>query len=338
MMKRCSLLCACLLIALSISAQQTPAPKEYGVAFYNIENLFDTIHDAGKNDAEFLPNGSYEWNTRKYVAKLKNMARVIHELARDRVAAGAAVVGLAEVENDRVLDDLVNQPALKDFRYIHYEGPDRRGIDCALLYNPELFTPHRSKLVLSTPFQGDTVHLTRGFLIVEGELGGEDICFIVNHWPSRGAASPVRVHAAEQVKALKDSLMRVHKKLNLVIMGDLNDDPMDESLQVLGAKKYVHEVKKHDLFNPWWTTLQDDGVGTLEYRGKWNLFDQILLSRPLLKAKKGLCYDGHEVFRREYLIQQSGRYKGTPLRTHGGRTWLNGYSDHLPTIIYLKKK
>lgn len=154
-----------------------------------------------------------------------------------------------------------------------------------------------SKLVLSTPFEGDTVHLTHGFLIVDGRMAGECVCFIVNHWPSCGVKSSVRVHAARQVKALTDSLLREDKKLKLFAMGDMNDDPMDESMQALGARKYVSGMK----------------------------------------AKKGLRYDHSEVFIRDYLIQQDGKYKGSPLRTYGGRVWLNGYSDHLPTIVYLKK-
>ena len=129
--------------------------------------------------------------------------------------------------------------------------------------------------MLSTPFEGDTVHLTRGFLIVDGQLAGERVCVIVNHWPSRGAKSPVRVHAARQVKALKDSLMRSDKKLKLIVMGDMNDDPMDESMEVLGARKYPKQVKKGEFYNPWWVTLEDKGVGTLLYRGKWNCLTRL---------------------------------------------------------------
>ncbi|MDR0896138.1 MAG: endonuclease/exonuclease/phosphatase family protein [Prevotellaceae bacterium] len=326
-----------LLVALTGGAQNADGRRLYSVAFYNLENLFDTLHDAGKDDHEFLPQGTYQWTASKYEAKLKNMARVLSELSRDHVPQGAAVIGVAEVENARALTDLVAQPAIARYRFVHYEGPDKRGIDCALLYDPAQFTVTHSKLVLSTPYEGDTAHLTRGFLIVDGVLAGERLCVIVNHWPSRGAEAPVRIHAARQVKAIKDSLMRTDKKLKLVVMGDLNDDPMDESLKVLGARKYPSQVKKGDLYDPWWETLEDKGVGTLLYRGKWNLFDQILISPPLLKAKKGLRYDHNEVFLRPYLIQQDGRYKGSPLRTHGGREWLNGYSDHLPTIIYLSK-
>lgn len=309
----------------------------YSVAFYNLENLFDTIHDDGKNDQDFLPDGSYKWDTRKYEAKLANMAKVLSSLSRDKVEQGPAFIGVAEVENNRVLTDLLKQPSLSQYEFIHYEGPDRRGIDCALLYDPNQFEVKASKLVLSEPYQGDTVHLTRGFLIVDGRLAGERVCVIVNHWPSRGAESPVRVHAARQVRALADSLQRTDRKLKLVVMGDMNDDPMDESMRTLGGHKYKKEVSRGDFYNPWWETLEDKGVGTLLYRGKWNLFDQIVLSKPLLKKRRGLRYDHCEVFLRDYLIQQDGKYKGSPLRTHGGRTWLNGYSDHLPTIIYLRK-
>lgn len=338
-MKRLIITCHFLLLFVLGGQAQNSKPELYSVAFYNLENLFDTIHDSDKNDFEYLPTDAKKWNTEKYMAKLRNMSKVLSELSRDKVPDGPVVIGVSEVENRRVLDDLLKQPALAPtgYKVIHYEGPDKRGIDCALLYNPKQFVPLSHKLVLSEPFEGDTVHLTRGFLIVNGTLAGDNVCFIVNHWPSRGATDPVRVHAARQVKVLADSLRRTNRKLKLIIMGDLNDDPMDRSLATLGAKKYQQEVKKGDFYNPWWETLEDKGVGTLLYRGKWNLFDQIVLSSTLLNAKKGLTYDHNEVFMREYLFQQDGNYKGSPLRTFGGKVWLNGYSDHLPTIIYLKR-
>ncbi len=309
----------------------------YSVAFYNLENLFDTIHDDGKNDYDFLPGGSYKWNSEKYAAKLQNMAKVLSSLSRDVLGEGPAFVGVAEAENSRVLADLLSQPSLSHYRVVHYEGPDRRGIDCALIYDPQQFEVKTSKLVLSEPYRGDTTHLTRGFLIVEGRLAGERVCVVVNHWPSRAAQSPLRVHAAHQVRALADSLRHEYRRLKLIVMGDMNDDPMDESMQTLGARKHEKEVKEDEFYNPWWETLEDKGEGTLYYRGKWNLFDQIVLSKPLLAKRRGLRYDHSEVFRPDYLIQHDGKYKGAPLRTHGGRTWLNGYSDHLPTIVYLRK-
>ena len=327
----------CLCTAVAAMAQRDSKQRLYSVAFYNLENLFDTIHDAGKNDYDFLPDGRYEWGTKKYKAKLKNLAQVLSSVSRERVPQGPAFIGVAEVENTRVLDDLLKQPSIANYKYVHYEGPDKRGIDCALLYDPKQFEVKASDLVLSQPFQGDTLHPTRGFLIVDGHMAGERVCVIVNHWPSRGAKSPVRVHAARQVKALADSLRREDRKLKLIIMGDMNDDPMDESLRTLGARKWRKEVAKDEFYNPWWEVLEDEKKGTLLYRGKWNLFDQIVLSKPLLKKRRGLRYAGHEIFSRDYLFQKDSKYEGYPLRTHGGRNWLNGYSDHLPTIIYIKK-
>lgn len=326
--------CACLLLAQGCVKSK---PELYSVAFYNLENLFDTIHDEGKEDYDFLPDGRYAWNTKKYESKLKNLAKVLSELSRAKVPQGPACIGVAEVENNRVLDDLLKQPVLAQYKYVHYEGPDERGIDCALLYDPAQFQVSHSKLVYSTPYEGDTTNLTRGFLVVDGRLAGERLCLIVNHWPSRGNEEAYRIHAARQVKALKDSLFREDANLKLIVMGDLNDDPMNESLQVLGARKEVAQVGEQEFYNPWWTTLEDDSIGTLCYRGKWNLFDQIVLTRPLLETQGGLHYDGHEVFRPDYLFQHDERYEGYPLRTHGGRKWLNGYSDHLPTIVYLEK-
>lgn len=332
------LLCLVLCISVTVLSAQTPDTNLYSVAFYNLENLFDTIHDVGKNDADFLPDGKYRWNTYKYESKLKNMARVLGELGRDQLSQGPAFIGVAEVENEHVLSDLTKQEPIRNYKFIHHEGPDKRGIDCALLYDPQQFKVNHSVLIPSIPFKGDTTHLTRGFLIVDGHLAGDHIAVIVNHWPSRGAQEEVRLHAARQVKHLKDSLVRTDKRLKLILMGDFNDDPMDASLKALGQKKYAQKTKKRDLFNPWWETLEDKGIGTLYYRGKWNLFDQIIFNGRLLKSRKGLVYAGHEVFKRDYMIEASGRYAGSPIRTHGGRKWLNGYSDHLPTIIYLKKR
>ena len=327
-------LCVYLLLAQGCGKRKS---ELYSVAFYNLENLFDTIHDDGKNDYDFLPDGRYAWNTTKYEAKLKNLAHVLSELSRGKVPQGPACIGVAEVENKRVLNDLLKQPALAQYKYVHYEGPDERGIDCALLYDSLQFQVKHSKLVYSAPFEGDTTDLTRGFLVVDGSLAGERLCLIVNHWPSRGSGEEYRIHAARQVKALKDSLFREDRHLKLIVMGDLNDDPMDESLQVLGARKDREQVGEQEFYNPWWKTLEDDGIGTLCYRGKWNLFDQIVLTRPLLEGQGGLLYDGNEVFRPDYLFQHDDKYEGYPLRTHGGRKWLNGYSDHLPTIVYLRK-
>ena len=319
---------------------QNKKGKLYGVAFYNLENLFDTVHDEGKNDYEYLPDGRNKWDEKKYQSKLEHISTVLSLLATDKVPDGAAVIGMAEVENRRVLEDLLKQPALENrgYQIIHYEGPDERGIDCAIFYNPELFQVTATKLV---PYQlaNPTDRPTRGFLIADGKMAGERIAFIVNHWPSRGAESPARERAGMQVRALKDSLQRLDSKIKIVIMGDMNDDPMDKSMaESLGAKRYAKDVKKKELYNPWWNTLAE-GDGTLKYRGKWNLFDQIVFTGNFLNRRpRKLTYESHEIFKRDYLFQTDGKYAGYPNRTQAGGRWLNGYSDHLPTVVYFIKR
>lgn len=331
------ILWACL--ALSGYAQDKKGTL-YGVAFYNLENLFDTSHDEGKNDYEYLPEGRNKWTEEKYQSKLKNMSTVLGMLGTDKVAEGPAVIGMSEVENRGVLEDLLEQPALsgRGYEIIHYEGPDERGVDCAFFYNPKLYKVKSTRLVPYVLAQKDD-RPTRGFLIADGTLAGERVAFIVNHWPSRGAASPARERAGVQVRALKDSLQRLDSKIKIVIMGDMNDDPMDKSMsEALGAKREMKDVKKKDLFNPWWNTLAS-GDGTLKYRGKWNLFDQIVFTGNFLnKKKRKLTYYDHEIFKRDFMMQLDGKYKGYPLRTQAGGRWMNGYSDHLPTIVYFIKK
>lgn len=341
-MKNWIILSTLLYLLVSCGTVQTTQKAKglYSVAFYNVENLFDTVPDPGKNDAEYLPYGANRWNTEKYTAKLNNIARVLGELTREKTPQGPAAIGLAEVENRYALNDLVAAcAAVAPVKYgiVHFEGEDKRGIDCALLYDPRQFKPGKSVLIPHKPLNNDKTHKTRGFLLVQGKIAKEPVCFIVNHWPSRGAAAPARIWAARQVRMITDSLATVNPKLKIIVMGDMNDDPMDESMvKALGARKTVAEVGEGDFYNPWWSTLEDEDHGTLLYRGKWNLFDQIVLSRTLLDAA-GLKYDSHEIFSRDYLFQQKGKYKGYPFRTHGGREWLNGYSDHLPTVIYLRK-
>lgn len=334
------------LVLFVINAASVTAQKKYevySVGFYNLENLFDTIHDAGKNDFEFLPDGTNKWGTMKYTNKLKNMATVLNEMSTDMLPMGLAAVGVSEIENYRVLDDLVSHPVLahRGWKIVHIEGPDRRGVDCALLYNPKLFSPVASKLVPYTTEDNDTTYKTRGFLTVSGDMAGERVHIIVNHWPSRYASSPARERAAVLVKAVKDSLMAQNPQSKVIIMGDMNDDPDDKSMKnCLGAKREQNQLKHDtDLYNPWWNVLRKKGLGTLKYKGKWNLFDQIVFSGNLVgKERSTLKFYKPEIFSRSYMLQTEGKYKGSPKRTHAGGVWLNGYSDHLPVIIYLIKE
>ena len=331
---------------LAASAQE----KKYGlyaVGFYNLENLFDTIHDEGKNDYEYLPQGAVKWNGMKYFAKLKNMSTVLAEIGTDRLPnVGASVIGVSEVENSRVMTDLVNQPALKErgMRFVHIEGPDRRGVDCALIYNPRFFTPEKSFLQPYIYEEKDSAQRTRGFLTVQGKLAGDDVTFIVCHWPSRAAVSYYRERAGEQVRALKDSILKASPGMKIMVMGDMNDDPFSPSMaKSLGAKREMKEVADGDLYNPWWNILTRQGQGTLMYDGKWNLFDQIVMSSTLLDTDgkrdySTLKFFKNEIFMRNYLFQTEGRYKGNTKRTHAGGVWLNGYSDHLTVVLYLVKE
>ena len=259
---------------------------------------------------------------------------------------GCAIIGVSEVENARALSDLVAQPSLaaRNFQFCHVEGPDKRGVDCGLLYNPRFFEPTDVKLYpYVQKLEKDSNFVTRGFLTVKGRLGGEDIAVIVCHLPSRAATSYYREQGAEQVRHIKDSLIAAQPNLKVIVMGDMNDDPMDPSMaKSLRARKKIADVKEGDMFNPWWKTLSD-GNGTIKYDGGFNLFDQIILSPQLLnldgkKDYSTLKYLKHQIFSREYMLQQEGKYKGYPKRTYSSGVWLNGYSDHLPSIVYLVKE
>ena len=330
-------------VLFTAQAQEQKKYEVYSVGFYNLENLFDTIHDAGKNDYEFLPDGANKWGTLKYTNKVKNMATVLNEMGTDVLPIGMAAVGVSEIENSRVLEDLVKHEILapRGWDFIHIEGPDKRGVDCALLYNPKLFKPICSKLAPYTTVDNDTTYKTRGFLIVNGEMGGESVHIIVNHWPSRYAKSPARERAGDLVRELKDSIMAEMPDTKVLIMGDMNDDPDNKSMKTcLGAVREKEEIQAaSDLYNPWWNILRKKGMGTLKYKGKWNLFDQIILSGNLIGTDRStLKLYKTEIFSRNYMFQEEGRYKGNTKRTHAGGVWLNGYSDHLPVIVYLIKE
>ena len=349
MKKKLLLLTALLVMGLAVQAQEKQKKfSVYAVGFYNLENLFDTCHDAGKNDYEYLPDGRNRWNGLKYSHKLKNMSRVLAEMGSDMLPnIGCAVIGVSEVENAKCLTDLCNQPSLKkrNYQFCHIEGPDKRGVDCALLYNPKFFSVRNVKLVPYVyDLPQDKDRATRGFLTVSGTLADEHVTVVVCHWPSRGATSYYRELAGRQVRVLKDSLVKDDPNVKVIVMGDMNDDPTNKSMmKELGCKAEIKEVGPKELYNPWYNTLVKKGTGTLQYQGAWNLFDQIVMT-PNLLHKEGandyntLKFRKHEIFRRDYLFQKEGKYKGNTLRTHAGGAWLDGYSDHLPTLIYLMKE
>lgn len=318
----------------------------YGMAFYNLENLFDTINNNGKYDLEFSPKGSRQWDGKKYWSKIHNLARAIAAMKTKTTPNGPAVIGVSEIENRTVLMDLVRDPQLKDWnlQVVHHDSPDRRGVDVGLLYNPRQFrfvnvTNHR----LSIP--GYDSFRTRDQMCVTGIMGGDTVNIIVNHWPSRlggqEQSSYLREAAADLSKAIADSIWRLHPNQGVIVMGDLNDDPHDRSCAVnLGGKRDMKDAAPHGFYNPWWKML-DDGIGTLAYKSQWNLFDQIILSGNLLSGNAqpgGLEYWNCKVNNFQFLIVDEGDRKGYPLRTFSGGKFLNGYSDHFPTEIFLRKK
>ncbi|MBQ9439520.1 MAG: endonuclease/exonuclease/phosphatase family protein [Paludibacteraceae bacterium] len=348
-MRKTLVIALMLAAAVVVSAQK----KDYSVraiGFYNLENLFDTIHDEGKNDSEYLPDGGMHWTGLKYKHKLHNMSYALSQLGTDHTPEGCSVIGVAEVENIGCLEDLCREPemAARGYKPILLEGPDRRGVDVGLLYNPKHFQPMKVKgYVLKMKDDrydpnGDTIH-TRFELLVSGYLDGEKIHVIVNHWPSRWGGEeysrPRRVAAAELLLTITDSLYRKDPKSKIIIMGDLNDDPDNVSCaQVINAQLKAKNVAPQGFYNTMWPIFKR-GIGTLMYNGSWNLFDQIMISEPLLNAPRTeWSFWKPEVFNKEFLVQQDGQGKGGPLRTHAGGTWLNGYADHFPTLIYLVKE
>jgi len=340
--------------------------KVYTVAFYNLENLFDTINGPN-NDEEWLPNGTQHWTRAKYQKKLANLSRVIPEIGTGENPHAPVIVGCAEVENRGVLEDLVKQPGMieKDYGVIHFDSPDKRGIDVGFLYQKKHFKPLSYKnipLYIYENEQGlnkkdkeegdDKVEVnvnldaktrriyTRDQLLVTGLLDGEEISVIVNHWPSRSGgekkSSPFREAAGALNKKIIDSLYRINPNAKVITMGDLNDGPYNKSVkEALGAKGKKDDVKEFGMFNPM-EQMSKDGIGTLAYRDAWDLFDQIIISEPLIrKDYSSLRFWKAGVFNKPYLIQSSGQYKGYPLRNSNGEV---GFSDHFPVYIYLIKE
>ncbi|PIP54554.1 MAG: endonuclease [Bacteroidetes bacterium CG23_combo_of_CG06-09_8_20_14_all_32_9] len=315
------------------------------VAFYNVENFFDTINDPNKNDEEFLPNGKNHWNSKKYFKKIENLSKVIIGIGDEIQAKGPVVIGVCEVENDKVLEDLVASPALAPLNYgfVHIDGPDLRSVDVALLYQKQHFTVTNTRSVtLKIPGKDDW-H-TRDQLVVSGLLDGEPVHFIVNHWPSRRggeeSSAPLRNAAADLCRSIADSIMKTDANAKIIIMGDLNDDPTNNSLtKHLKAKSVDTKTKPGNFFNPMYKMLKNDGIGSLAYRDKWNLFDQIIVSQPFLEQdKSSYRFLKAMVFNKNYLIQKDGNYAGYPFRTYVGTMYMSGYSDHFPVYIILVKE
>ena len=345
MQKHCFAVFAFILISLAGFSQKNQY-KVAVAAFYNCENFYDTVHNLSVNDVEFLPTSEKKYNSAVYFDKVKHLATVISQIGVDINSVGIAFLGVAEIENDTVLNDLIHHPLLKNrnYRFVHYDSRDARGVDVALIYNPNYFTVTASK-PLQVRFSEDSkdVYYTRDVLFVQGKLDGETVNIYVNHWPSRlggeERSAPARAAAAMVCKHHMDSILKIRPNEKFIIMGDLNDDPISASItEVLNAKDKIKDVKSGGLYNPW-TELYKKGLGTLAYQDAWGLFDQIIISQAWLpKQQSGFFFYRQHIFNKDFMIETRGRYKGYPMRTWDGNNYRGGYSDHFPTyIVFLKK-
>jgi hypothetical protein len=342
---RALLLLIAIICVSNVWSQEEKRFKIHTVAFYNLENLFDTINDPLKND-EASPMMEMKANRSEvYKKKIKNMARVVANIGSDMSNNSPAVIGVCEIENRDVLEDLVNDPLLlaKDYGIIHFEGPDRRSIDVALLYQKALFKPIDSsshELIIYDDLTRKRVY-TRDQLLVTGKLDGDLIHVIVNHWPSRSGGEArsrsKRVGAAKLNKRIIDSLQSIDPYAKILTMGDLNDDPTNDSVkEALKAKKEKEDVPLKGIYNPFEKMFTDKGYGTTAYRDAWSLFDQILVSQPLIEDDySSFRFWKAGIYNKAYLTNKRGRYEGYPFRSFADGGFTDGFSDHFPVYVYL---
>jgi len=334
------------LILLSFNSYSQKSELKVGcIAFYNLENLFDTIVDPDTTkilQEDFTPYSTKNWNTEKYNKKLANMSDVISQIGTEFVPTGPAILGVSEIENRQVLEDLINTPKLKPLNYkiVHFDSPDRRGVDVGLLYQPKYFTVTNSKAIYLD--MGPKGGYTRDILLVSGLFDGEPMHFMVNHWSSRRGgeerSAPRRNKAAEVARHHIDSILKDDPDAKIILMGDLNDNPTNESVKVyLGAEGKERKVKDGKMFNPM-EAYYRKGIGTGAYQDTWHLFDQLIITEGLLGDDRSTYkFFDARIFSKPFMIQNTGRFEGYPLRGFVGDTFQGGYSDHFPVYLFLVK-
>ena len=303
------------------------------VAFYNVENLFDTIDGAHTLDREFTPKGKKKWGPYRYNLKVQKLGKAISKIGEDKTTLPPILIGLAEVENKTVLEALINSNDLQylPYKYIHFDSPDERGIDVALLYNTASFEPIESKAIPIIVYDSQKVRdYTRDILYVKGILNGELTHIFVNHWPSKRTG-------IDETKAKRIQIAKlIHEKINcieeedpkIIIMGDFNDNPNEESIK--------NHLVTNKLINPM-LALFNKGLGASKFYGQWMLFDQIILSDNFFASNsKGHQFIEAYIFDDAFLTNTKGRFKGEPFRTYTGKYYQGGCSDHFPVYITLK--
>jgi len=341
------LLILSLLSSISVNSQEKKTFKIHTIAFYNVENLFDTINDPIKFD-ESSPIMELKYDKANiYKKKVKHIAKVVSDIGIDITNNTPVIIGLAEIENRTVLEDLTNSSYLikKDYGIAHFDSPDSRGIDVALLYQKKLFAPSNiSKHVLKI-YDNTTQEriYTRDQLLVSGLLENETIHVIVSHWPSRrggeAKSKSKRIAAARLNKRIIDSLQSINPYAKIITMGDLNDNPTNASIKtILKAKGKKEEVNFKELYNPM-EAFSKKGYGSNAYRDSWSLFDQIIITQSLLKTDySSFRFYKAGIFNPNYLVNKKGRFKSYPFRSFANGGFTNGYSDHFPVYLYLIKQ
>lgn len=345
-MKHCLFLPVFFLSA-ALFSQKLEKDKKYylsAIGFWNVENLYDTLNDKWKNDEEFTPEGTNAWTGDRYRVKLDRLSEVISQMATDVTPDGLAILGLCEIENKSVVQDLVKTPRLKSRNYqvVHIEGPDIRGVDPSFIYNPTYFRLTRA---VSYPVRlvTDSGHKTRDILVVSGLFVGEPLTVLVNHWPSRRggelASRPNRNAAAKVAKRIADSVMKADPKVKVAIMGDFNDDPTNVCIKdVLGTYGDLKDASEEKFFNPM-EKPYTEGIGTLAWQDSWNLFDQVILNKSWVPSGyRSWQYYQVRIFNKPYLKSDFGNFKGYPFRTYSGGAYTGGYSDHFPVYLLIAKE
>lgn len=331
---------AIVLLTLCTSKAQRQAVDYYRIMFYNVENLFDPYDDPEKNDNDFTPDGNYRWTEYRWREKTAKIAKVIRAVGEGNLPV---IIGFCEIENRLVLDELARHPIIRDGKYnvVHYESPDRRGIDVGLFYRDGLFVLHHSEPV-QVLVESNPNFATRDILYVKGILDNIDTLHIfVNHWPSRlgGAATSEinRIAAATTLKRKTDSIQSVLSSANILIMGDFNDEPEDVSVyKVLNAG---HKKDSTPLINL--MLSMPPGEGSHRFRGRWGFLDQIIVSQTLLSEESPIQVSQLKagVFKADFLLEDDPRFPGrTPFRQFIGFKFNGGYSDHLPIYVDLERK
>ncbi len=325
------------------------AQKPHAIVFYNVENFFDTV-DGPNRDEEYLPGSSIDWTQAKYDHKLSQVERVLFDIASYK-RDFPAVIGLSEIENRTIMESVASAKKLAGANYqiVHYDSPDARGVDAAFLYRPDIFKLEGSEAIRNMlKVEGRDNFATRDLVTMWGTIEGQPLYFMVMHWPSRwGGAEQsafLREGTATQCRAVVDSVRMLRPETRFVLMGDFNDDPVDKSMyECLGAKGDVKDMGEGDLFNPYYK-MYKAGYGTLAYGDKWNIFDNIVVSKNLIDGAENTLqllpsllnkkFYGN-IHKAAYMIQQEGKFKGYPFRSFSGGAYIGGYSDHFPVFIYL---